>query len=230
MRMNDAALHTLVHEISAEVMAAAPKACIEDRARLVACVDNAVKRAAQAQEPAPPPRRSRLLDTIVVTIDDGPLADRAGEAAADLTADAYDAHVIFVHVIPATLLAAIEGASSPPQIAARRRHRLQAENLLRGAGSRFLDRIAACGGAHPVDLEYVLREGPPAETILDVARERRATLIVIGTHADRVLTHLLLGSVGQHVLREATCPVLAIRTASEASATDVGHVEQSSAR
>jgi nucleotide-binding universal stress UspA family protein len=53
--------------------------------------------------------------------------------------------------------------------------------------------------------------GPPAETIVRIARERQADLIVMGTHGRTGLQHVLLGSVTEQVVRLAACPVLTVR-------------------
>lgn len=50
--------------------------------------------------------------------------------------------------------------------------------------------------------------GNPADAILRVARERGVDLIVMGTHGRTGLQHVLLGSVAEHVVRHAQCPVL----------------------
>jgi nucleotide-binding universal stress UspA family protein len=67
----------------------------------------------------------------------------------------------------------------------------------------------------PVDrmIEYdrLFRDGPATETILAVADEVGADLIVMGTHGRGGLSRLLLGSVAEHVLRRAKCPVLFVK-------------------
>jgi nucleotide-binding universal stress UspA family protein len=57
-------------------------------------------------------------------------------------------------------------------------------------------------------IERRLEDGDPAETILRVADEERADLIVLGTHGRGALGKLLLGSVAEKVVRRAPCPVL----------------------
>ena len=47
--------------------------------------------------------------------------------------------------------------------------------------------------------------------IVRFARETEADLIVMGTHGRSGLSHALLGSVTEKVLRKAPCPVLAVR-------------------
>lgn len=56
----------------------------------------------------------------------------------------------------------------------------------------------------------VVREGPAAQTILEVAAEENASLIVMGTRGPSSATELLLGSVSTDVLRLARCPVMAV--------------------
>jgi nucleotide-binding universal stress UspA family protein len=62
-----------------------------------------------------------------------------------------------------------------------------------------------------VKVDYRLEEGDPVRTILDVAAETKADLIVMGTHGRTGLGRLLLGSVAEQVLRNARCPVLAVK-------------------
>src|SRR5262249_50412479 len=57
----------------------------------------------------------------------------------------------------------------------------------------------------------VLRSGPSAAAeILALADEHESALIVVGTHARRGLPRLLLGSVAERVLRNATQSVLVV--------------------
>jgi nucleotide-binding universal stress UspA family protein len=62
-----------------------------------------------------------------------------------------------------------------------------------------------------VPVEYLLTEGDSAPEIIRVARERSCDLIVLGTHGRTGLRRLLSGSVAEHVIRQAACPVLSIR-------------------
>lgn len=56
----------------------------------------------------------------------------------------------------------------------------------------------------------VVREAPAAQTILEIANEENASLIVLGTRGPSSAAELLLGSVSAEVLRYARCPVLAV--------------------
>ena len=59
--------------------------------------------------------------------------------------------------------------------------------------------------------EVEVAAGSAAETIVRVAQERDADLIVMGTHGRTGLQHVLLGSVTEKVVRLAPCPVLTVR-------------------
>jgi nucleotide-binding universal stress UspA family protein len=54
----------------------------------------------------------------------------------------------------------------------------------------------------------VIELGTPAQAICDYARNNEVDLIVTATHGSTGLTHVLLGSTAEHVVRYAHCPVL----------------------
>jgi nucleotide-binding universal stress UspA family protein len=62
-----------------------------------------------------------------------------------------------------------------------------------------------------VDVELVSPEGAPGEVVANVARDRGAQLICVGTHGTTGISRLLLGSVATAILRHATCDVLVCR-------------------
>ena len=58
------------------------------------------------------------------------------------------------------------------------------------------------------DLEVIVGHGKAYREVLRVAIERHADLIVLGVHGWAAIDRALSGSTTQHVVREATCPVL----------------------
>lgn len=62
-----------------------------------------------------------------------------------------------------------------------------------------------------VKCEHHLLEGDPAQEIVELSKKLSADLIVLGTHGRSGLARLLMGSVAEHVVRKAECPVLALR-------------------
>ena len=56
-----------------------------------------------------------------------------------------------------------------------------------------------------------VRQGQPARVIAEHAAEGAFDLIAMGTHGRTGLSHLLLGSVAERVVRLAPCPVLTLK-------------------
>jgi universal stress protein A len=77
------------------------------------------------------------------------------------------------------------------------------------------DKLAAIAKQHLAGVKWeILGEmGHPADVIAEVATKLSADLIVMVTHGRRGLARLVEGSVAEKVLRQAPCPVLAVRHA-----------------
>ncbi len=67
--------------------------------------------------------------------------------------------------------------------------------------------------APEVRAQILVTRGVPFLEIVRVAAERKADLIVMGTHGRTGLAHALMGSVAEKVVRMAACPVLTVRHA-----------------
>jgi nucleotide-binding universal stress UspA family protein len=59
--------------------------------------------------------------------------------------------------------------------------------------------------------------GTPYLKIVEVAAAKKADLIVISTHGRTGLSHFIIGSVAERVVRMAPCPVLTIRPTAAAA-------------
>jgi nucleotide-binding universal stress UspA family protein len=66
--------------------------------------------------------------------------------------------------------------------------------------------------------ETQLVVGSARREVLRLAGELHADLVVLGTHAQGPIGHLLFGSTCEQVVRAAPCPVLAVRPVEPASA------------
>lgn len=85
-------------------------------------------------------------------------------------------------------------------------YRLEAKRQAQAAVETFL---ATGEAATPANI--ILREGDARQMILDVAAERDSDLLAVGAHGRSGLTHVLLGSVSEGVIRAAHCDVLLAR-------------------
>ncbi len=75
-----------------------------------------------------------------------------------------------------------------------------------------LQRLAEFRSNHAdVKLRHLAHAGLADEVICWAAEQERCDLIVVGTHGRTGISHLLLGSTAESVMRMAPCPVLAIR-------------------
>jgi nucleotide-binding universal stress UspA family protein len=65
---------------------------------------------------------------------------------------------------------------------------------------------------HLQGLTSEILHGHPYEQIIATAEARKCDLIVMGTHGRTGVSHLLMGSVAEKVMRHARCPVLTLRS------------------
>lgn len=84
--------------------------------------------------------------------------------------------------------------------------------LAEAEGRGRLDDAVAGRVSAPVSVDKVLAAGKPYREILRVASERCADLLVLGVHGRGALDRLFFGSTTQHLVRQAACPVLTLRT------------------
>ncbi len=59
--------------------------------------------------------------------------------------------------------------------------------------------------------DILIKNGAPAETIVQTAKEQNCDLIVMGTHGHGAITDVLIGSTAKWVVRQSVIPVLVIR-------------------
>ncbi len=62
-----------------------------------------------------------------------------------------------------------------------------------------------------IPVHHRLLNGDPAGTIVRIADEEGANLIVMGTHGRTGFLRMIMGSVAEVVVRKANCPVLTLR-------------------
>ncbi|HET9663622.1 MAG TPA: universal stress protein [Burkholderiales bacterium] len=82
------------------------------------------------------------------------------------------------------------------------------------AGKKTLKRARSMAERHGIKTDSVMPEnfsGRVADVILNEARKWRADVIVMGTHGRRGVSHMLLGSDAEGVVRGSTVPVLLVR-------------------
>lgn len=117
---------------------------------------------------------------------------------------------------PATrvvLLHCFDPTPSVPPLGLPNLKRLE-EQLANELQTALLERLESIRDQFlPVDRTDVLvrRHPSPAGGICEVAEAEGCDLVVVGTHGRTGLTHILLGSVAEQVVRRAPCAVLVCR-------------------
>lgn len=115
-------------------------------------------------------------------------------------AQLYGARVEIVYVLPTSeyVLSGPEGLHAGTEAA--RRDLLDFKSRLHNLRS----------AGEYADCHVSMLEGPVAESILQCARERKADLIVVGTHGRGGFGKVILGSVAEDIFRHSPVPVLTV--------------------
>lgn len=158
------------------------------------------------------------LETILVPTDFSAGAAAAVEYAFWL-ATRSQGKVIFFHVMEPTVYS-VDFALSRPDISAEVR---------RGAIAALAQLVEEARG-RGIAAEYALVAGTPFVEIEKVAAERKADLIVMGTHGRTGLAHVVLGSTAERVVRLAPCPVLTVKASPERTAQETMPQHQTAER
>jgi nucleotide-binding universal stress UspA family protein len=133
------------------------------------------------------------------------LATDLTEASASATNEAFelatrlDASLLVVSVIdPGSLL--LPGG--------RFRARL---DQVRERQEQLAQALVERGRAAGIDVSFLIWTGDPGDMIVEAAEAEHADMVLVGSHGRGAVGRLLLGSVSEHVVRNAPCPVLVVR-------------------
>lgn len=160
--------------------------------------------------------------TWIVAHDFSPSADAAARIAAeDLLHGDGPATIVLVHVyqvmpLPTGFDGAVPGAGlvtleRAVAVESARRLERAAETLRADIAKMRAKREKNLAGVPVIEVEIAVRQDAPAEGILAEAKDRNAERITLGTHGRTGLSHLLLGSVAERVVRLAHVPVLVVK-------------------
>jgi nucleotide-binding universal stress UspA family protein len=141
------------------------------------------------------------MKQILVATDGSPSAEEAVEIGLELAKE-QGADVTFVHVADPDEVRGGRGGTHP---VTHTEEVDDSEAPLKSAGQ----------AAEEAGVSYALERvsGNTVESIVAVAEEKEADLIVVGSRGRNAVTTALLGSVSNGVLRHAGRPVLVVKTA-----------------
>lgn len=137
------------------------------------------------------------IQTILHPTDFSEASESALHLASSLAHD-HHARLVLLHVLPNAT--AVSGEGSAPATVEPEKMDAQLK----------LNRLEVPTTDVPVDRR--LAQGNAAKEIVAAAERLGADLIVLGTHGRSGMARLLMGSVAEAVVREATCPVVTLKT------------------
>lgn len=136
---------------------------------------------------------------VLIAVDSEPVAAHAADVGIDL-ARSLAAEIAFIHVVDPKSDSHPESGIGASELAVR----------LQAGAKRLLEVFCGHLPADVKALEFI-RTGEAATEIVNTAKQWEADFIVIGTHGRCGIKRAILGSVAEKVMRQAPCPVLAVR-------------------
>lgn len=144
-----------------------------------------------------------LLKNVLVATDFSEASDAALRYGVDF-ARTYGARLHIVHVVD-DVASRVMPMNTLPDIGA-----IQLD--LQNAAQTDVDALATANKRQLAAVQaVVLTSSAPAQAIIAYAAEAGIDLLVIGAHGRGGLARLFMGSVAQHIVRTAPCPVLTVR-------------------
>jgi nucleotide-binding universal stress UspA family protein len=148
------------------------------------------------------------FETIVIATDGSESVRRAVDVTLDFAAR-FEAAVHALYVVDEE-----EVASSPERIREDMQHALQE------TGGEALVTVQRRAKDLGCEVTTAVREGRPAQEVIDYAREVDADLVATGTRGRHGENRFLIGSVAEHVVRSCPVPVLTVRQLAENESID----------
>jgi nucleotide-binding universal stress UspA family protein len=152
------------------------------------------------------------MKKVLIALDYNPTAQKVAETGYSL-AKSLNAQVILLHVITNPTYYATPDFSPimgyngyvdvSPTI-------LESAEGLKDASLQYLDKTRQHLGDRAI--QTLVNAGDTAETILDTAKDVQADIIVMGSHSQKWLENILMGSVTEQVLKMSSIPLFIIPT------------------
>ncbi|MDI1354971.1 MAG: universal stress protein [bacterium] len=137
------------------------------------------------------------MKKILIALDDGPTSEKIASIGFQL-GQKLNTEIALLSVVDTTGLIT-EGGVTPRDLAD------SIKNDFKKSQQILIDKVFK-----DYKVWAFVEEGKPYETVLKVAEEWEADLIVLGTHGRTGLSHLLMGSVAEKVIRHSTKPLFIV--------------------
>jgi nucleotide-binding universal stress UspA family protein len=156
--------------------------------------------------------KTSKMKTVLIALDYNPTAQKVAETGFSM-AKAMNAEITLLHVMSDPVYYSSTGYDpvmgyggfmdiGPIQ--------LNSIDELKKASQQFLDKSKLHLGDKTI--KTIVGEGDSADSILKIAKEIHADIIVIGSHSRRWLDEILMGSVTEKVLHHTSIPLFIVST------------------
>ncbi len=143
------------------------------------------------------------MKSILVCIDFSPLTDRILDTAKEM-ARGMSRSLHLVHVQPEKRPVPTAVVSNPDNNSAKK------ESLTRQKEINQLERICQKFNDENIQTTWSTPSGKIHETIIKEAQDQDAQLVVMGSHGNGAMYHLVVGSVAEGVLKGLGLPVVLV--------------------
>jgi nucleotide-binding universal stress UspA family protein len=141
---------------------------------------------------------------IIVPIDFSDWSRKALEYAV-ATARAHSSKLTILHVYEGSFVEPYVNAANSEEEANEIMKEIERVNETKY--DEFLKTVDLSG----VEYEKLLKKGIPETEIVDIAMEKQANLIVMGTHGRSGIKHILIGSTAEEVVRAVHCDIIIVK-------------------
>ncbi len=139
------------------------------------------------------------MKRILVTHDGSKASDKALKKAVEI-AGKFESSITVLSVIPELYLTELSDMD-----------RQRITQLMTEETQNALEKIRSSLSGKSLDVKIILRQGDPAEKILETARKMKVDLIVTGSHGRHGAKKFLLGSISSRIVDYSSCPVLVVK-------------------
>jgi nucleotide-binding universal stress UspA family protein len=150
------------------------------------------------------PRAAQVDCKSIVVATDGSKYSTAAASEAIGIAKRNNAKLTVLAVVPADI-----AMPTDVDFAALQREKLADQDMQ--AAEKNAKAVKDAAQKAGVDAQAFVMSGKPADAIMEIAKDKSADLIVVGSHGRTGLDRLLMGSVTERVIVLSSCAVLAVK-------------------
>jgi len=139
------------------------------------------------------------MKKILVAHDGSKSSDKALKKAVELAVN-FNASLTVLSVIPELYLTELSDMDRSKIFEALSRETVEA-----------MEKIRKSLAGKSMEVKTLIRQGDPAEKILETAQKMKADLVITGSHGKHGTKKFLLGSVSSKVVDYSKCPVMVVK-------------------